>query len=195
MDDYDLGTHSRPVTTASADAQRWFDRGLVWCYGYNHEEAIACFEKAVEADPGCAMAQWGIAYAAGPNYNMPWELFDEAGRAAALARAHAAAGTALALADRTSPAERALIVALQARYPQAAPSDAMETWNDAFADAMRAAHAAHPDDLEIAAILVEAMMNRTPWKMWDQTTGLPADGADTVEARQVLEDEIGRAHV
>ena len=29
MDDYyDLGTYSRPVTTRSAQAQLWFDRGL-----------------------------------------------------------------------------------------------------------------------------------------------------------------------
>src|SRR5438132_8453749 len=36
---YDLGPYSRKVTTTSADAQRWFDRGLNWCFGYHHEEA------------------------------------------------------------------------------------------------------------------------------------------------------------
>jgi len=192
MDYFDLGTHSRKITTGSADAQRWFDRGLVWCYGYNHEEAVACFEKALVADPGCAMAHWGVAYGAGPNYNMPWDLFDDAGRAAALGRAHAATEAAQGLAVGVTPAERALIAALTSRYPQAEPLDDMQAWNDAFADAMRAAHAAHPDDPEIATIFVEAMMNRTPWKMWDQATGLPADGADTVEARRVLEDALAR---
>ena len=38
---YDLGQYGRPVTTKSADAQVWFDRGLVWCYGYNHEAPCA----------------------------------------------------------------------------------------------------------------------------------------------------------
>jgi hypothetical protein len=71
---YDVGSYSRKVTTASADAQRWFDRGLNWCFGYHHEEAVRCFEKALESDPRCAMAHWGIGYAAGPNYNYPWEL-------------------------------------------------------------------------------------------------------------------------
>ena len=85
---YDLGPYSRKVTTTSADAQRWFDRGLNWCFGYHHEEAVACFEKALEADPNCAMAHWGVAYAAGPNYNFPWEKQDPAGKAAALARAY-----------------------------------------------------------------------------------------------------------
>ena len=76
---YDLGPYSRKVTTTSADAQRWFDRGLNWCFGYHHEEAVACFEKALEADPNCAMAQWGVGFAAGPNYNFPWELMDPTG--------------------------------------------------------------------------------------------------------------------
>jgi hypothetical protein len=83
---YDLGRYSRTVTTTSADAQRWFDRGLNWCFGYHHEEAVACFEKALAADPNCAMAHWGVAYAAGPNYNFPWELMDPIGKVAALAR-------------------------------------------------------------------------------------------------------------
>ena len=41
--DYDLGTFSRAVSTRSAEAQRWFDRGLVWCYAFGHEEAVRCF--------------------------------------------------------------------------------------------------------------------------------------------------------
>src|SRR5487761_2116499 len=94
---YDLGPYARTVTTTSAVAQRWFDRGLNWCFGYHHEEAIACFEKALEADPDCAMAHWGVAYAAGPNYNYPWELQDPAGKAVALARCHDATHAALAL--------------------------------------------------------------------------------------------------
>ena len=60
MDYYDLGNYSRPVTTNSAEAQRWFDRGLIWIYAYHHEEAILCFQKALEADNNCAMAHWGV---------------------------------------------------------------------------------------------------------------------------------------
>lgn len=64
-DYYDLGTYSRLVTTHSTEAQVWFDRGLLWCYSYNHEEAVRCFRKAAENDKACAMAYWGIAYASG----------------------------------------------------------------------------------------------------------------------------------
>lgn len=74
MSDYfDLGSYGRPVSTIP-EVQTWFDRGLVWLFAYNHEEAIVCFEKVLEADPECALAHWGIAYAIGPNYNKPWEV-------------------------------------------------------------------------------------------------------------------------
>ena len=69
------------------------------------------------------MAHWGVGYAAGPNYNFPWELMDPAGKAAALARAYDAAQAALALAGGVTAPERALIEALPARYPQRDPID------------------------------------------------------------------------
>lgn len=190
MDYFDIDVYSRKVTTASAEAQRWFDRGLVWCYGYGHEEAVACFRRAIEHDAGCAMAHWGVAYAAGPNYNMPWRLFDAPSKTQALARAFDATAAAMALTERVSPAERALIEALPARYPQRQPIDDQSPWDNAFADAMRAAFLAHRRDLDIAAIFAEAIMNRTPWKMWDLKSGGVAHGAGTVEARDVLETAL-----
>jgi hypothetical protein len=72
---YNLGSYSRRVATSSPDAQIWFDRGFNWVYGFHHEEAEVCFRRALDADPNCAMAHWGLAYIAGPNYNRPWELF------------------------------------------------------------------------------------------------------------------------
>jgi hypothetical protein len=75
----------------------------------------------------------------------------------------------------TAP-ERALIEALPARYPQRDPIDDQRPWNDAFADAMRLAHQAHPDDLDLRTIFAEAILNRTPWRMWDLRTGEPAPG-------------------
>lgn len=193
MDDYyDLGSYSCPITTTSADAQLWFDRGLLWTYGYNHQEAVECFRRAAAADPGCAMAYWGIAYAAGPNYNMPWELFDDAGRAEALATCHAATQDALALVDGVTDAEAALIRALPARYPQAEITDDMHPWNHDFADAMRRAFADHPSHLDLRTIYAEAFLNLTPWQMWDLAKGAPAEGAATLECQDVLEDALDR---
>ena len=39
------------MTTSAPEAQLWFDRGLVWCYAYFHDEAVACFKRALDADP------------------------------------------------------------------------------------------------------------------------------------------------
>ena len=44
---FDLGHYSRRVVTKSVEAQTWFDRGLVWCYAFNHEEALRCFRNAL----------------------------------------------------------------------------------------------------------------------------------------------------
>jgi tetratricopeptide (TPR) repeat protein len=187
---YDLGTYSRCVTTRSAEAQRWFDRGLNWCYGYNHEESVACFTQATVCDPDCAMAYWGIAYAAGPNYNKPWQLFDKADLARTLNTAHGAAQTALAKMEGTSAVEQALIAAIQARYPSVTPVEELDSWNDAYADAMRQVYAAFGDDIDVATLFAEALMNRTPWKLWDLKSGGAAEGASTLEAVEVLEKAL-----
>jgi tetratricopeptide (TPR) repeat protein len=188
---YDLGSYTWPVTTDQPEAQTWFDRGMAWCYGFNHDEAIACFERALDRDPGLAMAHWGIAYAIGPNYNKPWEDFDDDDLSQSLDRARAACAAAAGAATGTSPVEQALIGALAQRYPagpdEPAGSDEFCSWNDAYADAMRAVHRDHPDDLDVCALFAEAVMNRTPWALWDLVTGEPADGAGTVEATEVLE--------
>ena len=194
---YDLGSHGRTVSTESPEAQRWFDRGLVWLYGFNHEESIACFERALEADPSCVMAHWGIGYAAGPNYNDPWPE-DPEDVVARLGPAHRASQSALAgIADATD-AEQALIVALVERYPSSAPAGDCALWNDRYADAMRLVYQDHRGDLDIAALFAEALMNRTPWALWDLDTGKPADGSNTLEARDVLEGALatpaGRSH-
>ncbi|MDF2826005.1 MAG: Tetratricopeptide 2 repeat protein, partial [Mycobacterium sp.] len=111
---YDLGTYHRRVESSSAQAQLWFDRGLVWAYAFNHDEAVDCFEKALSSDPALSMARWGIAYAVGPNYNKAWDAFDPVDLAVSLARARME--LQLAAGGRATPAERGLIEALTARF-------------------------------------------------------------------------------
>ncbi|MFN3953380.1 MAG: tetratricopeptide repeat protein [Pararhodobacter sp.] len=187
MYQFDLGRYVRKVTTGSGEAQAWFDRGLVWLYGFNHEEAIACFEKAIAADPDCAMAHWGIAHAIGPNYNKLWEFFAPDEKVAALEKAHASLSQARVAGDTATPVERAMVKALGDRFPTDPAIEDYGPWNDAFATAMREVHAAFPDDLDVAAIFVEALMNRTPWQLWDLPARTPAKGASTAEAQALLE--------
>jgi len=195
---YDLGTYSRKISTSSDDVQRWFDHGLVWTYSYNHEQAIECFQKALEHDPDCAMAHWGVAYASGPNYNFEWWMMDPATLTNALGTAYDSTQAALALVDEVTPPERALIEALPARYPQRDPIEDQAPWNNDFAAAMKSAYESHPDDIEVATVYAEAILNQTPWKMWDIRNNTVAEGAGTVEAQKVLERFVdtpeGRTH-
>ncbi|MEM6890946.1 MAG: hypothetical protein AAF636_22845 [Pseudomonadota bacterium] len=184
MEYFDLGTYSRPASD-NDQAQTWFDRGLVWLFAYNHEEAIVCFEMALEADDACALAHWGIAYAIGPNYNKPWEVFTPEEKAPALARAHAALSAGRALA--AGPAETAMLAALASRYPKDPSIEDYQPFNDGFAEAMRPVYAAHADDLDVAFVFAEALMNRTPWQLWDFHKAVPNPKASTEEAMAVLE--------
>src|SRR2546426_6065186 len=85
-----IGTPHLAVTTRSPIAQKYFDQGLKLCYAFNHDEAIRAFREVVRLDPSCAMGHWGIAYALGPNVNLPVdpdrekEAFAEARKARAL---------------------------------------------------------------------------------------------------------------
>ena len=190
--EFDLGSYSRPITTSSPEAQLWFDRGLLWTYGFNHEEAVLCFKQAAKADPKCAMAYWGIAYAMGPNYNKPWEAFDEAETSKTLSEAYDATTRAGTLAGHCTQAERDLIGALHQRYQSARVPQDLPAWVDDFAAAMRAVYLNHVEDADISALFAEALMNRTPWALWDLASGNPAEGADTEEVRQVLERGMER---
>jgi tetratricopeptide (TPR) repeat protein len=187
---FDLGSYRRTVSTSSAEARRWFDRGLIWSYAFNHEEAIACFQRAIDADPNFAMAYWGLAYAAGPNYNKQWDAFDEDDLRGSLRRSRAATVQAAGLAKTGSQLERDLIGALDARYPSDQPDGDLNARNLAYADAMAEVYRAHRDDLDIAALYADALLNITAWSLWDLESGRPADGARTIEAKDVLEQAM-----
>ncbi len=188
-DYFDLGTFHMPVTTTSPQAQTWFDRGLAWCYGFNHEEALHCFRQALEHDPACAMAHWGIAFASGPNYNKLWGDFGDAEREECLGLARRESREALECAAGASDVEKGLAGALVARFPDDPEGD-WSSWDDAYAAAMREVHRRHPDHPDVCALCADALMNRTPWKLWDLETGEPTAGSDTLESIDVLETAL-----
>jgi hypothetical protein len=64
------------------------------------------------------MAYWGLAYTLGPNYNKPWEFFNDHDLAMTVKRSHDAAIEAQERASTAAPVEHALIGALRFRYPE-----------------------------------------------------------------------------
>jgi len=189
---FNLGDHSRAVSTSSPIAQAWFDRGLAWCYGFNHEEAVRCFEKTLEYDPLCAMGHWGIAYASGSFYNKPWEWYGDQERTQAVKTCYQHVQKALELSSTATPLEAQLIAALCEKHGAAQADDMTELveWEKNYSNRMRALLENFPDDLDTICLTAESMMNLTPWKLWDIQQGIPAPGALTEASITLLERGI-----
>ncbi len=189
---YDLGSYNWQVSTKSSEAQTWFDRGLIWCYAYNHEESVRCFQKAAELDNTFAMAYWGMAYAAGCNYNRTWQDFSQGELQEVLSLCRDACDKAKASQGPVTPVEQALIKALDIRYQskQIVTEDEFCVWNDDYANAMREVYKHYPKHPDVATLFAEALINRTPWQLWNLKTGEAAEGADTLEAMTVLEKAL-----
>ena len=164
-----LGSLTYKISTASAEAQAFFDQGLKLVYAFNPGEAVASFRTASDHDPNCAMCFWGEALALGPNLNGPM-------RDAAIPEALAAVAKAQALASGASAREQALIGAIAKRY-SADKAVKREDLDIAFADAMAKVHAAYKDDHDIASLYADAAMEVrskpfSPW--WDRAGQYPS---------------------
>ena len=176
-----LGDWRHPIATTSMDAQRYFDQGLRLTYAFNHDEAVRSFEQAIELDAQCAMCYWGLAYALGPNINLPME-------AQAETRAHAAIASAMRLRAGAPPLERALIEATALRYDE--PAGAARADRDAaYASAMRRVAQKFPGDADTQVLFADALLNLRPWNQWTRD-GQPQPGTEEIVA--VLERIVAR---
>ena len=169
-----LGPYSRKITTASGEAQAYFDQGLRLIYAFNHDEAARAFARSILLDPNCAMCYWGAGEALGPNYNMPamadrWKLLWDAVQSAQKNVAQA------------TPVEQALIGALAKRYsgPEPLPPEKMAQPNIDYANAMREVARQFPDDNDVQVFFAEALMTSNPWKLWT-VDGKAAPGTDEI---------------
>ncbi len=176
-----MGTHSHPIATKSKEAQQFFDQGLALIYGFNHDEAARLFGRAAELDPASPMPHWGIAYALGPNYNLPamperealaWEAIEKATQ----------------LMEKAPAREKAYVEALVQRYSKDPAAD-RKALAEKYAAAMKAVMQRYPDDLDATTLYAEAMMNLRPWQLWG-ADGKPAEG--TLEICTVLEGVLRR---
>ena len=173
-----LGDYHRAVSTSSALAQQYFDQGMRFLWGFNHDESTRSFAKAAELDPSCAACFWGVALTVGPNYNFP---APQEGRAQV---AWEALLKAEENAAHASAVEQALITALERRYPSPRPPAPAEAPAilAAYASAMREVAGRFPDDLDVQTLAAEAEMNLNAWKLWT-SDGRPTAGTLAIEAR------------
>jgi tetratricopeptide (TPR) repeat protein len=194
-DDYDFGDASNysfanEITCRNDETRKMYILAHGHMLNYNHEEAIACFQKCTELDPDCAMAWWGIAYCLSSNYN--WSP--------GLGSGHDPIQQAMSLKDKCTELEQDLINALAERHSEEARDAADPSvlnmgnspeLNIAFADAMAPLYEKYKGNLDVTAIYVEALMNLKAWQLWDKNTKTgeitPADD-NTLLLVKVLED-------
>ena len=174
-----LGSYSRPISTKSDMAQKFFDQGLRLVYGYYSPEATASFKEALRHDPDGPMPYWGLALALGPIPNSRFQRFpddpkQEGRKAIAEAQARATKGT---------PVEQALIKTLSVRYDSDRYVD-RDLRDAQYIEAARKAYERFPKDLEAAYMYVDALMTHAAWSYW-KGDGSPLPG--TREAAQTLD--------
>ncbi len=194
-DDYDFGETSNYsfvdlISCQNDETRKMFILAYGHMLNYNHEEAIACFQKCTELDPKCAMAWWGIAYCLSSNYN--WTP--------GLGSGHDPIQQAMKLKDECTELEQDLIIALSKRHSaearDAADPSVLNMGNSvelniAFAEAMEPLYEKYNGNLDVTAIYVEALMNLKAWQLWEKNTETgeitPADD-NTLLLVKVLED-------
>ena len=177
-----LGNVHHPVTTKNPEAQKYFDQGLALIWAFNHEEALLAFQRAAALDPDCAMAQWGIALAVGPNYNdsepdlnrekIAWEAIQRG----------------IQLSANATPSERDYILVLMTRYTND-PKPNLKQFAVFYKTAMASLVTKYPDDLDAAVLYAESIMDLNPWQLWT-ADGKPAEG--TEDAVATLESVLKR---
>jgi len=180
MDGFGDWTHG--ITTSVPRAQQFFNQGLRLAYGFNHDEAERSFREAARLDPSCAMCWWGVAYAAGPNINLPMTADGERRAVDAVRRAQR-------LAVRASERERAYIDAAARRFGEPIGADRPGR-DSAYATAMRGVAKRWPSDIDAQILSADAMLNLRPWNQWTPD-GAPQPG--TLEVVATLERMLATA--
>jgi tetratricopeptide (TPR) repeat protein len=170
-----LGAFSWPVSTASAEAQAYFDQGVKLVYAFDLPRARRSFQAARTRDPACAMCWWGEAWAMGPYLNGAMRPEDAPAAFAASRRAVELS------AARARPVERALVEAMAVRYGETWPAEGRKGLDSAFAAAMEGVYAGFPDDPQVAALYADALMVLEPRRgTW------PVDKPSVARIHQVL---------
>lgn len=156
-----VGPFHRPITTESAEAQKFFDQGLQMLYGFAPLRAARSFRQAQREDPECAVCYWGEALAWGPYLNGPMGADDAP-------RARERIDMALERREGATDVEKALIEALDVRYVREHDANQRKALDTTYAQAMADVYERFPRDRETGTLYGEALMLLEPrWDRWD----------------------------
>jgi tetratricopeptide (TPR) repeat protein len=152
-----VGSYRGPPASRNVEAQRFFDQGLVFGWGFNFAEAVRSFRAASQLDPQCALCRWGIAWALGPSINHEMNPADVPVALDAIVQAR---GLSV-----PGSRERALIDALATRYSTRNGADANRL-AVSYAAAMQSLADRYAGDADVAVLAAEAAMNAHAYDYW-----------------------------
>ncbi len=147
-----IGGRHYPIGTSSSDAQRFFDQGLLFYYGYHYDDAERAFKEAARLDPGCAMCYFGAALVQGSKSHTKVTGKEREIAVKALKQAKKLVKNNI---------ERAYIEALSKRYSHAMMSKdeiVSDEGRQAYTNAMQQLAQQYPADLEMQVLFVDALM-------------------------------------
>ncbi len=147
-----------PVSTTNAEAQQYFDQGMMLSFAFNHAEAGRSFFEATRQDSTCSMCWWGFAYVLGPNYNAGMEKDN-------FERAYDAIQKAKLFSIKCTQKEKDLIEALTHRYSNDI-SVARLVLDSSYAAAMRKVYKKYSSDVTVASLFAESLMDLHPWNLY-----------------------------
>jgi len=182
-----LGNVSFSTSCAPA-AQKQFQRGVAMMHSFWYEEAERTFNDAAQADPGCAMAYWGLAM----SYFHPiWE-----GRgpdAGILKKGWETVEKAKAVGARTER-ERDYLAAIEAFYKDSDKLD-HHTRVLAYESAMERVYTRYPEDREAATFYSLALLGTVAASPVDKTLARQKKAGEIAEKVFAAEpNHPGAAH-
>lgn len=95
-------------------------------------------------------------------------------------------------ASKCTELEHALIKAIQVRVPQGLDEKAFRECNEKYAQAMKGVYERFTDDLDVASLYADSLMNLSAWDLWDLKTGEPTPGSRSLEAKGILEKALNQ---
>jgi tetratricopeptide (TPR) repeat protein len=182
------GTINFPITTTSAEAQRFFNQGVAQMHSFWAREAERSFLQAAQLDPQAPMPQWGIAMVSAGDWRPRFQLDSYAtlfgkqgnGRPPAKSRALEAARKAVELSSvpgKATEVEKLYIAAVMARRnPNTKNPD------EDFVRGLRAVITKSPNEVEAKTYL--ALMVMRGFRLPDHAPNKPG----TSEAVAILRD-------
>lgn len=154
------GNHNHSISTSNDSAQYYFNQGLSLYYSYHPKEARASFLEASRFDSTCTMAYWGEALTLGPGYN-----FNH------LYKLSPDIYGVLEKMNKANPnipeREKRMAAVMNLRYSADPADEQRKKLNEDYAQGLRGLLKDFPEDPDIVALYIDAVMLIHPWDFWN----------------------------